>query len=62
MFMFASDMHCSNFGAIGAVPVRAGPEVVSVLAMGTLWTTVPPSVKVTLTGRLRPGVHLRGPR
>ena len=59
MFVFASDMHCSNFGAIGAVPVRAGPEVVSVLAMGTLWTTVPPSVKVTLTGRLRPGVSCR---
>lgn len=59
MFVFASDMHCSNFGAIGAVPVRAGPEVVSVLAMGTLWTTVPPSVRVTLTGRLQPGVFCR---
>ena len=59
MFVFASDMHCSNFGAIGAVPVRAGPEVVSVLAMGTLWTTVPPSVKVTLTGRLQHGVSCR---
>ncbi len=56
MFVFASDMHCSNFGAIGAVPVRAGPEVVSVLAMGTLWTTVPPSVKISLNGTLKPGV------
>lgn len=59
MFVFASDMHCSNFGAIGAVPVRAGPEVVSVLAMGTLWTTVPPSVRVVLSGRLQPGVSCR---
>ena len=25
MCLFASDMHCSNFGAIGAVPLRAGP-------------------------------------
>jgi 3-isopropylmalate/(R)-2-methylmalate dehydratase large subunit len=59
MFVFASDMHCSNFGAIGAVPVRAGPEVVSVLAMGTLWTTVPPSVKVNLNGAFAPGVYGR---
>lgn len=57
MCLFASDMHCSNFGAVGALPLRAGPvEIVSVLAMGTLWTTVPPSVKVTLTGSLPPGV------
>ncbi|MBC7780003.1 MAG: 3-isopropylmalate dehydratase, partial [Proteobacteria bacterium] len=27
--------------------------------MGTLWTTVPPSIKVTLTGRLQPGVSCR---
>lgn len=57
MCLFASDMHCSNFGAIGAVPLRAGPvEIVSVLAMGTLWTTVPPTVKVTLQGSLPDGV------
>ncbi len=56
MLVFSSDMHCSNFGAVGAVPVRAGPEVVSVLAMGTLWTTVPHSVKVNLNGALAPGV------
>ena len=56
MFVFASDMHCSNFGAIGAVPVRAGPEVVSVLAMGTLWTTVPPSIRISLKGTLKVGV------
>ena len=60
MCVYASDMHCSNFGAIGAVPVRAGPvEIASVLAMGTLWTTVPPSVKVRLEGRLPSGVYGR---
>lgn len=53
MCVFASDMHCSNFGAVGAVPVRAGPvEIVDVLAMGTLWTTVPASVRITFTGTL----------
>lgn len=55
--LFASDMHCSNFGAVGAIALRAGPvEVVSVLAMGTLWTTVPPTVRVRLGGALAPGV------
>lgn len=55
MLVFASDMHCSNFGAIGAVPVRSGPETVSVLAMGSVWTAVPPSVRVELRGRPSPG-------
>ena len=50
MLVFASDMHCSNFGAIGAVPVRSGPETVSVLAMGSVWTAVPASVRVELRG------------
>lgn len=59
MMLFASDMHCSNFGAVGAVPVRAGPEVVSVLATGRLWTTVPQSLRVVLHGALPAGVYAR---
>ena len=60
MCVLASDMHCSNFGAIGAVPVRAGSEgAVILLAMGVLWTTIPPSVKIRLNGKLNPGVYGR---
>lgn len=59
MFLFAYDMHCTNFGAIGAFAMRAGPNVVSVLATGTTWTVVPHTLRVTLEGQPPPGVHPR---
>jgi 3-isopropylmalate/(R)-2-methylmalate dehydratase large subunit len=59
MFLFAYDMHCSNFGAVGAFAIGAGAEITTVLATGTLWTEVPESVRVELVGELRPGVHAR---
>ena len=59
MFIFANDMHVTNFGAVGAFGLRAGSEVTSVLAMGTLWTLVPKTVRLTLNGKLRPGVYGR---
>ncbi len=58
-FAFANDMHCTNFGAIGALVMRAGTEIISVLATGTMWVEVPKSVKITLTGRLNRGVYMR---
>lgn len=59
MFIFANDMHVTNFGALGAFGLRAGAEVTSVLAMGTLWTLVPRTVRLTLEGKLRAGVFGR---
>jgi 3-isopropylmalate/(R)-2-methylmalate dehydratase large subunit len=59
MFIFANDMHCTNFGAVGAFGLRAGAEVTSVLAMGTLWTLVPKTVRMTLQGKLPHGVYAR---
>ncbi len=58
-FIFANDMHCTNFGAVGAFGLRAGSEVNCVLAMGTLWTLVPKTVRLTLTGDRQPGVYGR---
>jgi homoaconitase/3-isopropylmalate dehydratase large subunit len=58
-FIFANDMHCTNFGAVGAFGLRAGSEISCVLVMGTLWTLVPKSVRLTLTGTLQPGVYGR---
>ena len=58
-FLFANDSHTSNNGAIGAVGMRAGTEIVCVLATGTLWTEVPFSIRVTVTGRLQRGVFAR---
>jgi 3-isopropylmalate/(R)-2-methylmalate dehydratase large subunit len=59
MVLFAYDMHCTNFGAIGAYALRAGPEVSAVLATGTLWTVVPETLRVSLRGNFRSGVHGR---
>ncbi len=59
MLIFANDMHCTNFGAAGAFGFRVGSEVGSVLAMGTVWTLVPKSVRLTLNGRRPPGVYGR---
>jgi 3-isopropylmalate/(R)-2-methylmalate dehydratase large subunit len=59
MLIFANDMHCTNFGAAGAFGFRVGMEVSSVLAMGTVWTLVPNSIRLTLTGVRPPGVYGR---
>lgn len=59
MFVFAYDPHCTNFGAIGALAFGVLGEISVVAATGTLLTQVPASVRVTLTGALRPGVHGR---
>lgn len=59
MFLGAYDMHCTNFGAIGAFSLRLGPSVVAVLGTGTVWTVVPHSIRVELSGGFRPGVHAR---
>ena len=59
MFLFCYDMHCTNFGAVGALAMAAGTEVTAVLATGSLWTTVPHTVRVDLTGSLRHGAHAR---
>ncbi|WP_158219243.1 MULTISPECIES: aconitase family protein [unclassified Achromobacter] len=59
MFLFAYDMHCTNFGSIGAFALRAGPDIPVVLATGTIWTIVPETLRVDLVGKYRPGVHPR---
>lgn len=59
MFLIAYDMHCTNFGAIGAFAMRAGPDIPVVLATGTLWTMVPHTLRIDLSGRLPDGVTAR---
>ena len=59
MFLFAYDMHCTNFGAIGAFAQRAGPDITAVLATGTNWTIVPSTLRIDLSGSYGPGVHAR---
>ncbi|MGE0557603.1 MAG: aconitase family protein [Burkholderiales bacterium] len=56
---FDNDRHCTNAGGIGALAIRMGSEINRVLATGTNWTLVPKSVKLTIRGRLQPGVFAR---
>src|SRR6185436_13901982 len=44
-FYFDNDRHCTNAGGIGALAIRVGTDIASVLATGTTWTLVPKTVK-----------------
>jgi 3-isopropylmalate/(R)-2-methylmalate dehydratase large subunit len=59
MFYFDNDRHSTNAGAIGAFGFRMGTEISRVLATGTNWVMVPHTVRLSIKGRLRPGVHAR---
>jgi 3-isopropylmalate/(R)-2-methylmalate dehydratase large subunit len=58
-FYFDNDRHCTNAGGIGALAIRVGTDITSVLATGTVWTLVPKTVQLTIKGRLKPGVFAR---
>ena len=58
-FYFDNDRHCTNAGGIGALAIRVGADIASVFATGTTWTLVPKTVKLTIKGRLKPGVYGR---
>ena len=59
MFYFDNDRHSTNAGAIGAFGFRMGNEISRVLATGTNWVMVPSTVRLTIRGKLRSGVHAR---
>ena len=59
MFLISYDMHCTNFGAIGALAMRAGPDIPVVLATGTMWTMVPHTLRIDLVGAFKPSVYAR---
>jgi 3-isopropylmalate/(R)-2-methylmalate dehydratase large subunit len=59
MFLISYDMHCTNFGAIGALAMRAGPDIPIVLATGTMWTMVPHTLRIDLVGAFNLGVYAR---
>ena len=59
MFYFDNDRHSTNAGAIGAFGFRVGAEISRVLATGTNWVMAPKTVRLTLKGKLEPGVYGR---
>jgi homoaconitate hydratase family protein len=52
-----TDSHTNMLGAMGAVATGIGPtEMAAVLALGTIWLKVPPTLRIDVRGRLGPGV------
>ncbi len=57
MILLGSDSHSTHCGWLGAFGAGIGrTEVAALWATGSLWLRVPETLRVTLTGRLRPGV------
>lgn len=59
MFLFSYDMHCTNYGSVGALCQMVGTEISTVLATGTVWMRVPHTLRICLHGELRGGAHAR---
>jgi 3-isopropylmalate/(R)-2-methylmalate dehydratase large subunit len=57
MLIVGSDSHTPHFGWMGAFGAGIGrSEVAAVWATGEIWMRVPETMRVTLTGALKPGV------
>jgi homoaconitate hydratase family protein len=55
--ILGSDSHTTHFGWLGAFGMGVGrTEMAALWATGELWIRVPESMRVTLTGKPRPGV------
>ncbi len=58
--IFGADSHTTHFGWLGAFGMGVGrTELAALWATGELWLRVPESMRVTLTGRLQPGVTIK---
>lgn len=53
------DTHANTCGAVGCFAMAMGTDLVSDLAVGWNWYTVPESIQVHLDGHLPPGVTVR---
>ena len=59
MFVLAYDTHVTNYGAVGCLGIPMVFEIPEVLACGSVWIRVPDTVRVNLTGKLKPGMTIR---
>jgi 3-isopropylmalate/(R)-2-methylmalate dehydratase large subunit len=59
MFVLAYDTHVTNYGAVGCLGIALVTEISEVLACGSAWIRVPPTVRVNLHGKLRAGTSIR---
>lgn len=57
MLLLGADSHSTHYGWLGAFGAGIGrSEVAAIWATGQLWLRVPETLRVTLTGKLTPGV------
>jgi len=59
MFVLGYDTHVTNYGAVGCLGIALVTEITEVLACGSAWIRVPPTVRVNVSGRLKRGVSMR---
>jgi 3-isopropylmalate/(R)-2-methylmalate dehydratase large subunit len=59
MLVLAYDTHVTNYGAVGCLGFALVTEISEVLGCGSVWLRVPETVRINLTGRLRPGLTIR---
>lgn len=60
MHVVGTDSHSCTYGAFGAFGYGIGAtEMAAVWASGELWVRVPPTMRVTVEGRLPPGVFAK---
>ena len=58
--IIGTDSHTCTAGAMGSFAVGIGrSEMASIWACGEIWLKVPQSIRVILTGKLRPGVYAK---
>ncbi len=60
MLVVGSDSHTCSYGAVGAMSTGIDrTEAASLLLIGEMWLKVAPSIKVTVKGKLQPGVSAK---
>ncbi len=59
MFVLAYDVHVNNYGALGCLAIPLVIEITDVLACGSAWLKVPETLRINLTGSIRPGITTR---
>lgn len=58
--IIGTDSHSTIYGALGALGTGVGfSEITAAWVTGEIWMRVPPSIRITLTGKLRPGVFVK---
>lgn len=59
MYVAGYDTHVTSFGAVGALGIAVLTEVSELLALGSVWVSVPETVRINLTGKMPHGVTIR---